>query len=130
MIDFTCYEVDGEECPQPIDLTLDEAPQEQPIDLTLESSKYETTPHENPTETDKLIDRYLKKMHQGVQFPFHFFDEVEMEEVTKLPTDVNGLKKYKIPATVCNYHTLVKDRRWFKMSKSSTSSLHSIRHVG
>ena len=130
LIDLTCYEVDGEECPQPIDLTLDESPQEQPIDLTLESSKSETTPHENTTETDQLINTYLKKMHQGVQFPFHFFDEAEMEEVTKLPTDVNGLKKYKIPATVCNYHTLVKDRRWFKMSKSSTSSLNSIRRVG
>ena len=35
-------------------------------------------------------------MWQGIQFPFHFFEEVEETQVTKLPEDVDGLKKLKL----------------------------------
>ena len=65
-------------------------------------------------------------MRQGVQFPFQFFEGVEMEEVDQLPDNVDGLKKFKIPATIANFNNHVKDRRWFKMSKSTISSMQAV----
>ena len=65
-----------------------------------------------------------------MQFPFQFFEGVEMEEVDQLPDHVDGLKKFKIPATIANFNNCVKDRRWFKMSKSTISSMQAVRRVG
>ena len=42
-------------------------------------------------------------MQQGIQFPFHFFEEVEEKQVEKLPGDVDGLNKFKIKATIANF---------------------------
>ena len=69
-------------------------------------------------------------MLQGIQFPFHFFEEVEETQVTKLPEDVDGLKKFKIKATIANFTDLMKDRHWFKMSKSTVAARNVIRRVG
>ena len=65
-----------------------------------------------------------------MQFPFQFFEGVEMEEVDQLPDDVDGLKKFKIPTTIANFNNCVKDRCWFKMSKSTISSMQAVRRVG
>ena len=32
-------------------------------------------------------------MWQGIQFPFHFFEEVEEKQVEKLPEDVDGFEQ-------------------------------------
>ncbi|MCG8623181.1 MAG: hypothetical protein MJE68_14445, partial [Proteobacteria bacterium] len=51
------------------------------------------------------------------------------KEIPLLPDDIDGSKKYKIKATVCNYTELVKDRRWFKLSSSTVSDPDTIRRV-
>ena len=88
---------------EPIDLTKENIP---PIDLTFEKPAeeecdilikidtdeeeeiqeeivYEQCEEENDNKTE--IQKYLKKMRQGIQFPFHFFGDVKEEEVGKLP---------------------------------------------
>ena len=70
------------------------------------------------------------KMRQGVSFPFHFLKYINEEEVDKLPPEINGSRKYKIKATISNYTELVKDRRWFKMSRSTVADPQTLRKAG
>ena len=90
-----------------------------PIDLTVQKSAQQIQ-----------IENYLNRMHQGVPFPFHFFDHVTSEEVDKLPSDLDGLKKYKIKGNACNFMEKARDRRHFQMSKSSIAARGVIRRVG
>ena len=76
------------------------------------------------------MEDYLKRMRQGVSFPFHLLEHVDEEEVGVSPDDINGPRKYKIKASISNYTELVKDRRWFKMSKSTVSDPFTVRRVG
>ena len=79
---------------------------------------------------DEEVDAYLMKMRQGVSFPFHFLKYINEEEVDKLPPEINGSRKYKIKASISNYTELVKDRRWFKMSRSTVADPQILRRVG
>ena len=69
-------------------------------------------------------------MGQGVSFPFHFLQHINEEEVEKLPPLINGSRKYKIKANISSYTELVKDRRWFKMSRFAVADPHTLRRVG
>ena len=127
--------------PQPVDLTISPTknnlsdytvdltfspPPPSPENLTsdLEDLTYENIP------TDEEDDRYLKKMRQGVTFPFHFLEHIKEEEVTLLPPEIDGSKKYRLKATISNFTDLVKDRRWFRLSKSTVSDPKTVRRVG
>ena len=76
------------------------------------------------------MDRYLKKMRQGVTFPFHFLEHIKEEEVTLLPPEIDGSKKYRLKATISNFTDLVKDRRWFRLSKSTVSDPKTVHRAG
>ena len=131
---------------EPIDLTSDRKLKikiQEKIDLTAKPnadtdvisvhSEEEQEEKEEVQEKDlqkEEIQNYLKKMQQGIQFPFHFFEEVEEKQVEKLPEDVDGLKNFKIKATIANFTDLIKDRHWFKMSKSTVAARNVIRRVG
>ena len=89
---------------EPTDLTSDRKLKikiQEKIDLTAEpnadtdviSVHSEEEKEEEEQEKDlqkEEIQNYLKKMRQGIQFPFHFFEEVEEKQVEKLPEDVDG----------------------------------------
>ena len=73
------------------------------------SSDIEELGSDSNSPNDEEVDTYLMKMRQGVSFPFHFLQDVNEEEVDKLPPEINGSRKYKIKATISNYTELVKD---------------------
>ena len=93
------------------------------------SSDIEELGSDSNSQNDEEVDAYLMKMRQGVSFPFHFLKYIN-EEVDKLPPEINGSRKYKIKATISNYTELVKDRRWFKMSRSTVADPQTLRRVG
>ena len=94
------------------------------------SSDIEELGSDSNSQNDEEVDTYLMKMRQGVSFPFHFLKYINEEEVDKLPPEINGSRKYKIKATISNYTELVKDRRWFKMSRSTVADPQTLRRVG
>ncbi|MCG8622018.1 MAG: hypothetical protein MJE68_08500, partial [Proteobacteria bacterium] len=127
---------------QPVDLTLSPAEKnfnDNTVDLTwsppppspeMLTSDVEILADDENIPNEEEVDRYLKKMRQGVTFPFHFLQHIKEEEVTVLPPEIDGSKKYKLKATISNFPDLVKDRRWFRLSKSTVADLKTIRRVG
>ena len=113
-----------------IDLTAEPNADTDVISVHSEEEQEEKEQEQEKNLQKKEIQNYLKKMWQGIQFPFHFFEEVEEKQVEKLPEDVDGLNKFKIKATIANFTDLVKDRCWFKMSKSTVAARNVIRRVG
>ena len=121
---------------EPIDLAADRNPKikiQEKIDLTAENnadtdviSLYSEEEQEEKHIQKEEIQNYLKRMQQGIQFPFHFFEDIEETQVTKLSEDVDCLKKFKIKAKIANFTDLVKDRHWFKMSKSTVATRNVI----
>ena len=80
--------------------------------------------YENDCEDEEdKIKKYIAKMHQGVEFPVFFFDEMQPDEVTRVPADMQGKRFYKVNCTEGNLTKLTRDRRWFNMSKSSKTGI-------
>ena len=127
--------------PQPVDLTISSTKNnlsDYTVDLTFsppppspENLTYdlEDLTYDENIPTDEEVDRYLKKMRQGVTFPFHFLEHIKEEEVTLLPPEIDGSKKYRLKATISNFTDLVKDRRWFRLSKSTVSDPKTVHRV-
>ena len=125
-IDLTLSPEKGNDCTTPIDLSWSPPP---PTPPGYEDNDVEiVSDSETPTKED--IDEYLKKMHRGISFPFHLLKHVTEKEVVVLPDDIDGSQKYRIKCSVSNYTQLVRDRRWFQMSRSSVSDPQCIRRVG
>ena len=90
-----------------IDLTAEPNADTDVISVHSEEEQEEKEEEQEKDLQKEEIQNYLKKMQQGIQFPFHFFEEVE-KQVEKLPEDVDGLNKFNIKATIAT--DLVKDR--------------------
>ena len=125
-IDLTTSPSKGNLVDSGIDLTWSPPP---PTPPEMSSDIEELGSYSN-SENDEEVDAYLMKMRQGVSFPFHFLKYINEEEVDRLPPEINGSRKYKIKATISNYTELVKDRRWFKMSRSTVADPQTLRRVG
>ena len=90
--------------PQPVDLTISPTKKnlsDDTVDLTFSppppspdnlTSDLEDLTYDENLPTDEEVDRYLKKMRQGVTFPFDFLEHIKEEEVTLLPPEIDGSK--------------------------------------
>ena len=63
-------------------------------------------------------------------FPLYRFKHMEAEWVSQIPSDVNGLKMYKIKTTPKLWKRVSRDLRHFKMRKSSNKDLNGTRKTG
>ena len=77
--------------PSPSTLTISSSPNSHTVpiddDSNPEADNFGPTPQE--------VQKYLKKMHQGVSFPFHLLEHIPQTEIPLLPDDIDGWKKNK-----------------------------------
>ena len=81
--------------------------------LTVSSS---TEQDDTDTGCRDFLDR---KFGRGKPFKSSWFDSVQMEEVEKLPEDIDGLCRFKVKCDLGTYSDSTDDRRWFLMQTSN-----------
>ena len=84
---------------------------------------------ENKNDPNEEILDDMVKWERGIPFPTHLYLD-EPLEVESIPPNINGLKLYKVKASINTYNAKTTDRHWFRMRTSSCSGLNGKRKTG
>lgn len=92
-----------------------------------------------PLSAEKLPAEYQEVYAQqyifggnqsGKAFPTHLFTEDDIENVERIPRDIDGFCAYRVKCTNKTLRSLTSDGRYFKMYSSSRKGLIGSRKVG
>ena len=64
----------------------------------------------------------LSTPQQRVLFPFELFEDMDNEQVTKVPYNINGNHCYTIEVHSGKWHKAQEDGRWFLMHTSTVET--------
>ena len=69
----------------------------------------------------------LSTPDQCVLFPFDVFMDIDKEEVTSVPYNINGNHSYRIKVPNMKWHKAQEDGRWFVMHSSTMRCSNTVR---
>ena len=72
----------------------------------------------------------LSTPDQRVLFPFDVFMDIDKEEVTSVPYNINGNHSYTIKVPNMKWHKAQEDGRWFVMHSSTMRRSNTVRKTG
>ena len=77
------------------------------------TNEHPASTHTTTTTTNSSNQRNIPKIGRGRPFPRYLFHDLEPEVVTSIPTDIDGMKYYKVKTSIKTWYRDTSDLHYF-----------------
>ena len=88
------------------------------------TSEHPASINTTATNNNSSNHRNIPKIRRGRPFPRYLFHDLEPEVVTSIPTDIDGMKYYKVNTSIKIWHKDTSDLYYFILKTTTKAGLY------
>ena len=88
------------------------------------TSQHQASTNTTTTTSNSSNQRNIPKIGRGRPFPRYLFHDLEPEVVTSIPTDIDGMKYYKVKTSIKTWHKDTLDLHYFILKTTSKAGVY------